>query len=159
HLAGGSGADTIYGQRGQDNIYGDAGFNVDFITRQLTVAHTAGNNGANTPKNLDALVAGSDLLEGDAPGSTASNVYGDFDDVIFGDHGLVTQDVAGARDTTKPAPSKPQDLQTTLRARTLQTLAPQNGADDFIYGDGGQDVLMGGTGNDSIDGGVGMDVV
>ncbi|MCA1841353.1 MAG: hypothetical protein LC723_13695, partial [Actinobacteria bacterium] len=37
-MAGGSGDDTILGQRGQDHIYGDSGFNVDLITRALTVA-------------------------------------------------------------------------------------------------------------------------
>jgi len=36
-LAGGSGDDTIMGQRGTDIIYGDSGFNVDLITRVLSV--------------------------------------------------------------------------------------------------------------------------
>ena len=37
HLAGGSGDDTILGLRGVDHIYGDSGFNVDILTRGLTV--------------------------------------------------------------------------------------------------------------------------
>ncbi len=156
HLAGGSGNDTILGGRGIDLIYGDAGFNVDLITRELHVAKAAGSSGA---KNLDPLFAGQDLIYGDVPGSTVTNVYSDYDDIIIGDHGLVTQDAAGARDTTKPAPALPQDLQTTLRARKIETLAPDNGADDQLYGNGGQDVLLGGTGNDAIDGGVGMDLI
>ena len=156
HLAGGSGNDTILGQRGVDLIYGDAGFNVDFITRVLTNANSAGSSGA---KNLDPVFAGRDLLYGDTPGSTASNIYGDYDDVIFGDHGNVTQDVAGKRDTTKAVPTLPQALQTTLRARIVVTSAPSNGVDDQIYGNGGQDILLGGTGNDAIDGGAGMDLV
>ena len=41
-LAGGSGDDTILGQRGEDIIYGDSGFNVNLITRELSVA-TLGN--------------------------------------------------------------------------------------------------------------------
>src|SRR5262249_38338281 len=96
HLAGGSGNDTILGQRGVDNIYGDAGFNVDLITRVLLNVQTAGD--PPHAKNLDQVFAGKDLLYGDAPGSTATDQYGDYDDVIIGDHGKVTQDVAGARD-------------------------------------------------------------
>ena len=156
HLAGGSGQDTILGQRGDDLIYGDSGFNVDLITRVLSVATAAGGSGA---VNLDPVFAGPDLLYGDRPGSTESNIYGDFDDMVIGDHGLVTQDVAGARDTTKPVPALPQALQTTLRARRIETLAPDQGGDDQIYGNGGQDVLLGGTGNDAIDGGFGMDLI
>ena len=159
HLAGGSGDDTILGQRGVDLIYGDAGFNVDLITRELTVTHVAKLAGVTAAVNLDPLTAGRDTLYGDAPGSTKSDIYGDYDDVIIGDHGLVTQDVAGARDTTKAAPTLPQALQTTMRARKIETAAPQNGADDQIYGNGGQDILLGGTGNDAIDGGAGMDLV
>src|SRR5262249_49608532 len=153
---GGSGNDTIAGQRGIDLIYGDAGFNVDLITRVLSNVQTAGDSGSVV---LDQLVAGKDLLFGDKPGSTSSSVFGDYDDVIVGDHGTVTQNVAGARDTTKPAPRLPQYIQTTLRARVVQTLTPDNGADDAIYGNGGQDILLGGTGNDAIDGGGGMDLV
>ena len=37
HLAGGSGDDTILGLRGIDQIYGDSGFNVDILTRGLTI--------------------------------------------------------------------------------------------------------------------------
>ncbi|HEX5279640.1 MAG TPA: hypothetical protein VFW28_06150 [Micropepsaceae bacterium] len=156
-LAGGSGNDTIIGGRGADIIYGDAGFNVDLITRVLTVASTAGTSGA---KNLDPLVAGNDLLIGDTPGSTKTDVYGDYDDTIIGDLGQATQNVAGARDTTKSVAGQlPQDLQTTLRIRKVQTLTPQYGGNDFIYGNGGQDVLIGGPGNDAIDGGAGSDLI
>src|SRR5262249_60013686 len=139
HLAGGSGNDTILGQRGVDNIYGDAGFNVDLITRALLNVQTAGDSPH--AKNLDQVFAGKDLLYGDAPGSTATDQYGDYDDVIIGDHGKATQDVAGARDVTRPAPALPQDLQTTLRARKVVSLEPSNGANDQIYGNGGQDIL------------------
>jgi hypothetical protein len=156
-LSGGSGNDQVWGGRGVDFIYGDAGVNVNLITRSLGIVSTAGSSGA---KNLDPVYkTGRDLLYGDKPGSTASDIYGDYDDVIIGDLGLVTQDVAGPRDTTKPAPALPQDMQTTLRARKVETVQPQYGADDQIYGNGGQDLLLGGKGNDAIDGGAGMDLV
>ena len=184
-LAGGSGNDTILGQRGQDIIYGDSGFNVDLITRLLTVAVT-GTGPAGYPaaqfKNKDGLTAGKDLLYGEGPGSApapATNVYGNDDDIIFGDLGVVTQDVSGARDVTKPVPSKPQALSSTLfedqysvlndrfgaadPTHTLQHVsngvlavdskALQNGSDDWIYGNADRDLLIGGTGNDAIDGG------
>ena len=56
HLAGGSGNDRIYGERGTDLIYGDDGFNVNVITRDLTLVT------ANTSSKPDAdlLVAGRD---------------------------------------------------------------------------------------------------
>ncbi len=156
HLAGGSGNDRILGGRGVDHIYGDSGINVDVITRVLTVAQTAGNSGAS---NLDPLFAGNDLVYGDAPGSAATDVYGDYNDVVFGDLGDVGQAVSGARDTTKPIPLTPQRIETTLLARTITSQSRQNAADDIIYGNGGDDVLVGGAGNDSIDGGGDRDLV
>ena len=94
-LAGGSGDDLVMGQRGQDIIYGDSGFNVNLITRLLTVATVGtGPAGYNPAKyvDLDHLVAGNDLLYGEGPGSAPStfiNVLGNDDDVIFGDLGVV----------------------------------------------------------------------
>src|SRR5262249_15570210 len=109
------------------------------------------------------------------------------DDIIFGDLGIVTQDVSGARDVTKPVPVKPQALSTTifsdetslLRDR-FGALAPgaqlqlvsqgvlsidsapdalQNAGNDWIYGKADRDVLVGTAGNDSIDGGVENDLI
>ena len=101
-LAGGSGDDTIMGQRGQDHIYGDSGFNVNLITRELVVA-VLGNGPAGYPAakfpDKDLLVAGNDLLYGEGPGSAPSGdgtTIGNNDDIIFGDLGVVTQDVSGA---------------------------------------------------------------
>ncbi|HET7128184.1 MAG TPA: hypothetical protein VFJ93_03815, partial [Gaiellaceae bacterium] len=190
-LAGGSGNDTILGQRGEDIIYGDSGFNVSLITRLLTVAvdgtGPAGYNPAHFP-DLDHLVAGNDLLYGEGPGSAPSqtmNSLGNDDDIIFGDLGVVTQDVSGARDVTKGIPSKPQALQTTifsdqysiLRDRFgavpsnakpqlvttgvlhIDSAAFQNHGDDWIYGNTDRDILVGGAGNDSVDGGIENDLV
>src|SRR5262249_9490376 len=83
-LAGGSGNDTIIGGRGGDQIYGDSGINVDVIRRLLTVANAAGTSGA---VNVDPIVTGNgtgnDLIYGDAQGSTATNAFGDYNDIVF----------------------------------------------------------------------------
>ena len=190
-LAGGSGNDTILGQRGQDIIYGDSGFNVDLITRLLSVA-VVGNGPSGYPaaqfKNRDLLVAGNDLLYGEGPGSAtyaATNTVGNDDDIIFGDLGVVTQEVSGARDVTKTVPQKPQSISTTSLAEqrsvlhdkygatppgTQPTLVSigvlnvdskelQTGGNDWIYGNSDRDLLIGGTGNDAIDGGVENDMI
>ena len=148
-LAGGSGNDTIAGGRGDDQIYGDSGVNLNVITRLLTIP-TAN---ASSYVNRDLMLAGQDLLYGDTPGGTSDRRFSAFDDVIFGDHGVIVEDVAGARDTTKPIPALPQLLQTTLRDRVIQSAQVDNGANDTIYGNGGEDILIGGTGDDAIDGG------
>ncbi|HEY3922827.1 MAG TPA: hypothetical protein VGL76_12045 [Gaiellaceae bacterium] len=85
--------------------------------------------------------------------------YGNFDDIIIGDHGSITQDVSGPRDTTKPIPGLVQEIQTTLRVRTIQSLQPDNAANDTIYGNGGDDILIGDNGADAIDGGAGNDLI
>ncbi|MGY4311159.1 Ca2+-binding RTX toxin-like protein [Bradyrhizobium sp. JR3.5] len=159
HLAGGSGNDTILGERGQDHIYGDSGFNVDVITRVLTVAQAAGNSGA---PDLDPLTpGGNNLIYGEAPGVgvTSSDVYGDNNDVIFGAFGDITQATDGARDTTKPLTLVPQRIETTLLPRVISSQSRQVGGNNTVYGNGGDDILIGGPGNDALDGGTGRDLV
>ncbi len=143
HLAGGSGDDYVEGQRGIDHIYGDSGVNVDIISRALSIPVV----NASVSPVADPLLAGKDTLHGEGPGSVAGAV-GDNDDVIFGDHGAVTQDVA---DPNLPSP-KPQKIQTTLRILRIDSQSLQNGADDAIFGSQGLDILIGGAGSDSIDG-------
>src|SRR5207302_10420591 len=70
-LAGGSGNDTIMGGRGVNQIYGDSGINADVITRNLTIPTAS----TSSYPNRDLLLAGSDLLYGDMPGSTANDPY------------------------------------------------------------------------------------
>ena len=81
-LAGGSGNDTILGNGGDDRIYGDSGVNVDIISRALSVPTIDAPRPVNdNPKsNRDGLVAGKDTLQGN-----------DGDDIILGDHGIITQ--------------------------------------------------------------------
>jgi hypothetical protein len=174
HLAGGSGDDTILGQRGQDHIYGDSGFNVDLITRLLTVA-VLGNGPAGYAaaqfKNKDDLTAGNDLLYGEGPGSAGAavtNTIGNDDDIIFADLGVVSQDVSGARDVTKAVPAKPQKISTTsigaqglvsTGVTSVESKALQNGGNDWVYGNVDRDLLIGGPGNDAVDGGLENDLI
>src|SRR5262249_59409417 len=81
--------------------------------------------------DLDHLVAGNDLLYGEGPGSakqTLINTLGNDDDIIFGVLGIVTQDVSGARDVTKPVPVKPQALSTTIFSDETSFLRDRFGA-------------------------------
>ena len=142
HLAGGSGNDTILGQRGADLIYGDSGVNVDVITRALTIPTV----NASTTRNADRLAAaGDDVLWGEGAGTVGTT---GFDDVIFGDHGRVTQLVA---DPNQPSPLL-QRIQTTGFIRDIATVRPGLGGNDVIHGNAGRDRIFGGNGNDTITG-------
>jgi Ca2+-binding RTX toxin-like protein len=113
HLAGGSGDDTILGEGGQDQIYGDSHFNVDVITRVLTVV-TEGPAGRNR------------LFGGDG------------NDIIFGDHGIITQ---------TPGTERLFTTAEVIRAETTNIFV---GASDVIVGGDGDDALFGGYGSDYI---------
>src|SRR5260221_5482138 len=138
-LAGGSGNDTIQGKAGDDRIYGDSGVNVHIISRVLSVAPTHAPPPLNDhPKsNRDGLVAGKDTIQGNAG-----------DDIIFGDHGVVLQQIA--------------DIQKILIVRKvsdIRTDQPANGDDDDIQGNAGRDRIFGGNGSDTISGGTESDVI
>ena len=166
-LAGGSGHDTIEGQRGADLIYGDSGFNVDLFTRQLTMVTSQAAVSAGTYDVLDHLQAGRDTLTGEGNGSAASDFVADFADVIFGDHGIVTQDVeearvvrvAGALNTLPTPDPRLQRVESVGRIMDLITDEPANGTDDSIFGNEGRDRIFGGNGTDTIDGDAESDVI
>ena len=100
YLAGGSGDDLIHGNGGSDIVYGDSGFNAVFLgafgfpagadrnTRDVAVptvntslsASPATASPTGHAPNSDDMVAGHDTITGDAG-----------DDILFGDHGIVTQ--------------------------------------------------------------------
>src|SRR5262249_60243194 len=124
-------------------LYADDGFTATVIPRVLNVAVTAGNSGAS---NLDPLKVGNDLIYGDAPGSTASDVFGDFNDVLFGDLGDIGQATSGRRDTTKPISLVPQRIETTLLARSIISQERQRGGRDTLYGNARDHRLIGGAG-------------
>lgn len=167
HLAGGSGNDTILGARGTDHVYGDSGVNVDVLTRALTIPTVNGSLFA----LADLLDAGRDTLwgEGACPatwqlptcGLAAGTVTGGpewvYDDLVFGDHGVIEQHVA---DPNLPSPLL-QKIQTTRidSARRIVSVALQNGDDDVIFGGLGRDVLIAGAGHDLADGDEADDLV
>jgi Calx-beta domain/RTX calcium-binding nonapeptide repeat (4 copies) len=176
HLAGGSGDDEIQGARGVDHIYGDSGVNVNILTRGLTIDTVnasskptitkAGfiNNGTTIepyPADVaDAMDAGRDLIYGEGPhtvGTFASMPQTAFDDIIFGDHGAVVQQVVDPNLPDK----RLQKIQTTLLSsvRKIESRNYQNGNDDVVFGGLGRDVIVGGAGNDMLDGDQADDLV
>jgi hypothetical protein len=186
HLAGGSGDDQIRGQRGVDHIYGDSGVNVDVLTRALDIATINRSprptvtgagfipNGTTLTPIVggvtgivdDLLVAGSDLIHGDgAPGAGLGafvvNANGQpewaYDDIVFGDHGAIDQNVA---DPNEPD-QRLQKIQTTTLASIIRirSVNLDKGADDVIFGGLGRDVLVGGGGHDMADGDEGDDIL
>ena len=175
HLAGGSGNDTILGQRGEDHIYGDSGFNVDLITRLLTSRRSAPARPATRRRSSRTRTASSPATTCSTARAPAARrrapttTFGNDDDIIFGDLGVVSQYVAGAArrheagavaaaevSTTARCSTWPRSATATRVVRTASSIdseALQNGGDDWIYGNVDRDLLVGGPGNDAIDGG------
>jgi len=91
-IAGGSGNNVIEGERGQNQLFGSDGLNVQIISR--TVSFPTVN--ASVYQDADHLLAGNNLMYGDTPGSIRTDRFGDFNDVIFGAMGIVTQDTVEA---------------------------------------------------------------
>ena len=124
------------------------------MTRGLTVAVT----NASPRPTLDPAPPGGDqtIKPGPSPVSDLLDagrdvIYGgDGDDIIFGDHGLVIQDVA---DPNQPD-ARPQKIQTTTldSVRQIVSRAFQNGGDDSIFGGTGRDTIIAGAGHDLADG-------
>jgi len=122
HIAGGSGDDQIHGQGGADHIYGDSGVNVDLTTHETTVPTSE--------------VPGIDTIWGD-----------DDDDIIFGDHGIITQTVGTVR------------IETTGNVERIETTNVFEGEVDTLYGGSGSDRITGGVAADTIEGNTGDDIL
>ncbi|WP_201742286.1 hypothetical protein [Mangrovicoccus ximenensis] len=109
--------------------------------------------------------AGDDLIEGNGSGTPDGTP-----DIIFGDHGEVVQFVI---DPNLPDPvgrlylgeivpdGIPQKIQTTFLGTVLEinSVEPQTGGDDVVFGSEIDDILIGGAGNDMLDGGEGDDLI
>src|SRR5262249_30592636 len=110
-----------------------AGHAVSVAQAQITidgvvVGDLSSNSGSTlTLRNTTAALATVDTTKLHV---VSVSYYGNYDDIVIGDLGAVTQDVAGPRDTTRPLPTLPQEIQTTLRARTIRSVEPDNGAND-----------------------------
>jgi hypothetical protein len=98
YIAAGSGNDTISGERGDNLILGTDGVNVNVITRAINFPTV----NASLYPNADPLIAGNNLIYGNTAGvgptatdpyagETTTDGYGDFNNVIFGAMGIVTQ--------------------------------------------------------------------
>ena len=92
--------------------------------------------------------------------STTPGARGEFDDVVFGDYGIVTQDVSHALVGLAASPTggysrteaPPQRIQTTRRILVVETTRYADGGVDTIAGNAGDDFLLGGAQGDLIDG-------
>src|SRR6266516_7388110 len=149
--------------RGSDQIYGDNGVNVDVITRELDIPWV----NASVRAVRDGLAPGNDLLTGDSAGSMAG-VAGEYDDVVFGDYGKVTQAIGHA--VVGLAPTQPTGGYTRFSApperittegliTDARSIRFEAGGTDAINANGGDDFVFGGKQGDTIDGGVGENVV
>ena len=102
------------------------------------------------------LTAGRDVIDGAGPGSVPGDAASNTD-IIFGDHGVIVQNVA---DPNLP-PVLLQKIQTTTLSSVLSINSAelQNGDDDVIFGGPEDNVLIGGAGHDMIDGDGGDDLI
>ena len=98
--------------------------------------------------NADNLDVGQRPLSGSGVGTIEGGPASAYDDIVFGDHGLIVQDVA---DPNLPQP-KLQRIQTTIPVLLITTKVPDKGGDDIIFGGCGRDLLIGGAGHDMLDG-------
>ena len=145
-IAGGSGANVIYGGTGNDDIYGADGFNLNLSLRLslavaanqqvLSVVNAPGPNDYSATH--DALNAGNNTIYGSS---------GSGNDIIIGDHGIITQTAGTNR------------IQTTGNVIGISTTLDGNYGNSIIYGGGGNDVIFGGSGQNHITGGHGSDII
>jgi Ca2+-binding RTX toxin-like protein len=105
---------------------------VDLLTRELLVVTSS----TSVELTSDDLLAGSDTISGDAG-----------DDIIFGDHGSITQSVGTS------------GILTTSRVERARTVQPSVGAGDTIFAGADNDLVFGGFDIDEISGGDDHDVL
>ena len=101
-IAGGSGNTTVYGERGDNQLLGNDGINVDVITRAISFPTV---NTSVFPDADQLLCTQSpaphcnNLVYGNTPGTAGESTtdrFGDYNNVIFGAKGIVTQDTQEA---------------------------------------------------------------
>ncbi len=101
YIAGGSGNSTIYGEGGDNQLLGNDGINVDFITRAISFPTV----NTSTFTDHDPLLCSQSpapecntTIYGNAPGAgeVTTDRFGDYNNVIFGAKGIVTQDTQEA---------------------------------------------------------------
>jgi len=141
-----SGADTVYGDAGADDIVGGS------------AAHYVNGTLTKLPNTLDT----GDVISGsNADGSAA----GDAGDVVLGDNGLITR--PGGVDPNTGDPLRTVQLFDMGFVGSTTPPADVSGDDnvsgfdgrDYLSGQAGNDTLFGGNGDDFIEGGAGTDTV
>src|SRR6185312_12044001 len=140
-IAGGGGHDAINGANGNDIIFGDDGFNLDLSKRlslssQVLLTVNAASSATDDPLTSDKLVAGGDQIRN-----------GTGNDIIIGDHGVVTQ-IAGTN-----------RILTTGQVIAVQTVRPEDAGNDTITLGAGNNVVLGGSGSDTINSGAGNQII
>jgi Ca2+-binding RTX toxin-like protein len=135
-IAGGSGGDVISGQAGDDHLYGDSGFNLDL---RRIAEDVVGAVLFTDPAAVRAMFA---VPTGETAGEDEIRGDGD-DDVVFGDHGIITQADLVRR------------WRTTGDVVRMETTNATEGAGDLLFGGAGNDFVLGGPGGDEIHGGNG----
>jgi len=160
-IFGGLGDDEIHGNNGEDIIFGDHG-RLDYAPE--TVGDEDGPAmGDAVPATLDRIrttfddVGGADTIYGNEDNdiilggynpsdgeNPEDKLYGNTgDDIILGDNGLLDFSPNAA------TADEPRDVV----LYSIETIAPDDGGDDIIYGNTGNDIIFGGDEDDTIDAG------
>jgi len=169
-IFGGLGDDEIHGNTGDDIIFGDHG-RLDYTPDDTVGGEDGPAQGDFVPATLDRVrttfddIGGADTIYGDdgddiilggynesGPGAPATTdyLYGNTsNDIIIGDNGLL--DFSPNASTT----DDPRDVV----LYSIETIAPDDGGDDIIYGNEANDIIFGGDEDDTIDAGEGNNIV
>ena len=136
-------------------LFVDIGFGTSCAERTagcriLSVPTSEPRPAVERPDNADDLVPGDDLVFGDAgPGvAVPPGAFGEFDDVVFGDHGAVIQGI----------PAEARVLTVGVIDR-LETREPSVGGDDVVSAGLGLDRVFGGNGDDLLRGEAERDIL
>lgn len=153
HIAGGSGQDEIHAGSGNDHIYGDAGINTDISMRIDLIGTTPDDDETPVPPAQVLQIVNSPAISdnpqtGDALDVNTDYIYGDEgEDITFGDFGEIIQTPGTIR------------ILSTGNLAEIQSLNPESGAHNEIWGGSENDIIMGGSGMDTIHAGEGDDVI
>ena len=147
-------ATTRSAARGSDQIYGDNGVNVDVITRELTIPWVNASVDAEPRRPRAPATTCSTATRRQHGPSTR----GEYDDVVFGDYGDVTQDIShatvvGPTTATSGRRRRRERIQTDgPHPRRRAPSASPTAASTRSTANGGDDFVFGGTHGDTIDG-------
>ena len=144
-IIGGSANDSLNGNDGNDIILGDNGEIIgnDGSSKAFHIFSTSPEFGG-----IDIISGnnGDDIIIGGSGGLDASGLGGDYisgndgDDIILGDNAWIHRNA-------------------DLEIERIETIFPEFGGDDVIFGNDGGDIIIGGFGQDTLDGAEGPDII